>query len=191
MRGSKVKWLASFVMSAIFCRTVTAGEYFDPGLLQNIDGKAALSDTSLLSQGYQPAGTYRVHINVNEKPIMMSNVRFEPDKNKQLVACLSFKAYQKLGVDMSKVSSKAEDNELKTPVCLWKSKFQGLNRLSISQSCSWTLPYPKQYYVMKAFREFLKKSGTMAFRRLLVIISYQASNTLKKARARKTPPTPT
>lgn len=48
MRGSKVKWLASFVMSAIFCRTVTAGEYFDPGLLQNIDGKAALSDTSLL-----------------------------------------------------------------------------------------------------------------------------------------------
>ncbi|ELY4060847.1 fimbrial biogenesis outer membrane usher protein [Cronobacter sakazakii] len=113
MRGSKVKWLASFVMSAIFCRTVTAGEYFDPGLLQNIDGKAALSDTSLLSQGYQPAGTYRVHINVNEKPIMMSSVRFEPDKNKQLVACLSFKAYQKLGVDMSKVSSKAEDNELK------------------------------------------------------------------------------
>ncbi|WP_416821300.1 FimD/PapC N-terminal domain-containing protein, partial [Cronobacter sakazakii] len=100
MRGSKVKWLASFVMSAIFCRTVTAGEYFDPGLLQNIDGKAALSDTSLLSQGYQPAGTYRVHINVNEKPIMMSSVRFEPDKNKQLVACLSFKAYQKLGVDM-------------------------------------------------------------------------------------------
>lgn len=111
MCGIKIKWLASFVMSAIFCRAVTAGEYFDPGLLQNVDGKAALSDTSLLSQGYQPAGTYRVHINVNEKPVMVSSVRFEPDKNKQLVACLSFKAYQKLGVDMNKISSDAKDNE--------------------------------------------------------------------------------
>ncbi|EKY3198635.1 fimbrial biogenesis outer membrane usher protein [Cronobacter turicensis] len=113
MRGTKLKWLASFVMSAIFCRTVAAGEYFDPGLLQAVDGKAALSDTSLLSQGYQPAGTYRVHINVNEKPVMVSSVRFELNKDKQLVACLSFKAYQKLGVDMSKINSDAKDNELK------------------------------------------------------------------------------
>ncbi|WP_105582071.1 fimbria/pilus outer membrane usher protein [Cronobacter turicensis] len=113
MRGTKLKWLASFVMSVIFCRTVAAGEYFDPGLLQAVDGKATLSDTSLLSQGYQPAGTYRVHINVNEKPVMISSVRFEQNKDKQLVACLSFKAYQKLGVDMSKVSSDAKDNELK------------------------------------------------------------------------------
>ncbi|EPN9384257.1 fimbria/pilus outer membrane usher protein [Cronobacter malonaticus] len=113
MRGSKIKWLASFVMSAIFCRTVTAGEYFDPGLLQSVNGEATLSDTSLLSQGYQPAGTYRVHINVNDKPVMISSVRFEQGKDKQLVACLSFKAYQKLGVDMSKVSSKAEDNDVK------------------------------------------------------------------------------
>lgn len=113
MRGTKLKWLASFVMSVIFCRTVAAGEYFDPGLLQAVDGKAVLSDTSLLSQGYQPAGTYRVHINVNEKPVLISSVRFELNKDKQLVACLSFKAYQKLGVDMSKVSSGAKDNELK------------------------------------------------------------------------------
>ncbi|EOL8978103.1 fimbria/pilus outer membrane usher protein [Cronobacter turicensis] len=114
MRGTKLKWLASFVMSAIFCRTVAAGEYFDPGLLQAVDGKAALSDTSLLNQGYQPAGTYRVHINVNEKPVMISSVRFELNKDKQLVACLSFKAYQKLGVDMKKISSDAKDNELKS-----------------------------------------------------------------------------
>ncbi|EPO1789526.1 fimbria/pilus outer membrane usher protein [Cronobacter turicensis] len=125
MRGIKIKWLASFVMSVIFCRAVTAGEYFDPGLLQNVDGKAALSDTSLLSEGYQPAGTYRVHINVNEKPVMISSVRFEPNKEKQLVACLSFKTYQKLGVDMSKVSSSAEDNELKNTCVSMEEQIPG------------------------------------------------------------------
>lgn len=113
MRGTRIKWLASFVASVIFSRAVLAGEYFDPGLLQAVDGNAAIADTSLLSQGYQPPGTYRVHINVNEKPVMFSNVRFEANKDKQLVACLSFKAYEKLGVDMTRVDSKAEDNELK------------------------------------------------------------------------------
>lgn len=113
MRGTRIKWLASFVASVIFSRAVMASEYFDPGLLQAVGGKAAIADTSLLSEGYQPPGTYRVHINVNEKPVMFSNVRFEANKEKQLVACLSFKAYEKLGVDMSKVDTKAEDNELK------------------------------------------------------------------------------
>ncbi|WP_237723675.1 FimD/PapC N-terminal domain-containing protein, partial [Cronobacter sakazakii] len=153
MRGSKVKWLASFVMSAIFCRTVTAGEYFDPGLLQNIDGKAALSDTSLLSQGYQPAGTYRVHINVNEKPIMMSSVRFEPDKNKQLVACLSFKAYQKLGVDMSKVSSKAEDNELKNTCVPMEEQVPGAKSSFDFSKLELDITLP-QTVLLKWFTEF-------------------------------------
>ncbi|EOC1566232.1 fimbrial biogenesis outer membrane usher protein [Cronobacter dublinensis] len=113
MRDTRIKWLASFVASVIFSRAVWAGEYFDPGLLQAVNGNAPVADTSLLSQGYQPPGTYRVHINVNEKPVMFSNVRFEANKDKQLVACLSFKAYEKLGIDMSKLASKAEDNELK------------------------------------------------------------------------------
>lgn len=113
MRGTRIKWLASFVASIIFSRAVLAGEYFDPGLLQAVDGNAAIADTTLLSQGYQPPGTYRVHINVNEKMVMFSNVRFDANKEKQLVACLSFKAYEKLGVEMSKVDSKAEDNEQK------------------------------------------------------------------------------
>jgi len=119
MRGTRIKWLASFVATVMFSRTVLAGEYFDPGLLQAVGGNAAIGDTSLLSQGYQPAGTYRVHINVNEKTVMFSNIRFESNKEKQLVPCLSFSAYEKIGVDMSKVESGAEDNELKktcTPI---------------------------------------------------------------------------
>lgn len=112
MRSTQLTWLASVVMSVFFCRTLCAGEYFDPGLLQAVDGKAALSDTSLLSQGVQPAGTYRVHINVNGNPVMISSVRFDHNKEKQLIACLSFKAYQKLGVNMSKLLSDAKDNEL-------------------------------------------------------------------------------
>lgn len=113
MRRIRLKFLASFVMTMLLSRSAIASEYFDPGLLQAVDGKAALSDTSLLSEGFQPAGIYRVHINVNGNPVVFSSVRFELNKEKQLIACLSFKMYQKLGVDMNKVSSKAEDNELK------------------------------------------------------------------------------
>ncbi|MGL5393547.1 MAG: hypothetical protein ACRDA8_19585, partial [Shewanella sp.] len=58
-------------------RMVIAGEYFDPGLLQSANGSAVINDTSLLSQGFQPAGTYRVQINVNGKPSLVSDVRFE------------------------------------------------------------------------------------------------------------------
>ncbi|HGC6387579.1 TPA: fimbria/pilus outer membrane usher protein [Cronobacter dublinensis] len=111
MHGTRIKWLASFVSSVMFSQSVVAGEYFDPGLLQAVNGNAAISDTSLLSQGYQPPGTYRVHIDVNGNAVLFSSVRFELNKEKQLVPCLSFKTYQKLGVDMSKVSSKAVDNE--------------------------------------------------------------------------------
>lgn len=113
MHGTRIKWLASFVATAIFARSVLAGEYFDPGLLQAVNGNAAISDTSLLSQGYQPPGTYRVHISVNGSVVTVSSVRFELNKEKQLVPCLSYKTYQTLGVDMSKVDSKAQDNELK------------------------------------------------------------------------------
>ncbi|EKK4081097.1 fimbrial biogenesis outer membrane usher protein [Cronobacter dublinensis] len=111
MHGTRIKWLASFVSSVMFSQSVLAGEYFDPGLLQAVNGNAAISDTSLLSQGYQPPGTYRVHIDVNGNAVLFSSVRFELNKEKQLIPCLSFKTYQKLGVDMSKVDSKAVDNE--------------------------------------------------------------------------------
>lgn len=113
MCSTRIKWLAAFVATAIFSRSVLASEYFDPGLLQAVNGNAAISDTSLLSQGYQPPGTYRVHISVNGSVVMVSSIRFELNKEKQLVPCLSFKTYQKLGVDMSKVDSKAQDNEVK------------------------------------------------------------------------------
>ncbi|NCI18115.1 fimbrial biogenesis outer membrane usher protein [Cronobacter muytjensii] len=113
MCSTRIKWLAAFVATAIFSRSVLASEYFDPGLLQAVNGNAAISDTSLLSQGYQPPGTYRVHISVNGSVAMVSSIRFELNKEKQLVPCLSFKTYQKLGVDMSKVDSKAQDNEVK------------------------------------------------------------------------------
>ncbi|ELY4002526.1 fimbrial biogenesis outer membrane usher protein [Cronobacter dublinensis] len=111
MCGAKVKLIASLVSSAIICRSVFAGEYFDPGLLQAVNGQSAITDTSLLSQGYQPPGTYRVHIDVNGKAVMVSSVRFELDKEKRLIPCLSFEAYKKLGVDMSKIDAKAKDNE--------------------------------------------------------------------------------
>lgn len=125
MRGTRIKWLASFVASIIFSRSVFAGEYFDPGLLQAVNGNAAISDTSLLSQGYQPPGTYRVQIDVNDKAILVSSIRFELNKEKQLIPCLSFDTYQKLGVDMSKVDSKAENNELKNSCVAMEEQIPG------------------------------------------------------------------
>lgn len=125
MRSTRIKWLASFVASVVFSRSVIAGEYFDPGLLQAVNGNAAISDTSLLSQGYQPPGTYRVHIDVNGNAVMVSSVRFELNKEKQLVPCLSFKAYEKLGVNMKNINSKAEDNELKNSCITMEEQVPG------------------------------------------------------------------
>ncbi|MEE9682556.1 fimbria/pilus outer membrane usher protein [Lelliottia amnigena] len=113
MRCVKFTWLMPFAVSAVCSHSSWAGEHFDPGLLQSVNGNAVISDTALLSQGFQPPGTYYVHIDVNEKPVLVSNVRFEADKDKQLVACLSFEIYKKLGVDMSKLKSGTEDNGLK------------------------------------------------------------------------------
>lgn len=113
MHRTRIKWLASFVASMVFSRTIVAGEYFDPGLLQAVNGGATIGDTSLLSQGYQPPGIYRVHIDVNGKPLLVSSIRFELNKEKQLIPCFSYKNYQKLGVDMRKIAAKSEDNELK------------------------------------------------------------------------------
>ncbi|WP_312582258.1 fimbria/pilus outer membrane usher protein [Atlantibacter hermannii] len=112
MHGAKFKLIASLVSSAIICRSALAGEYFDPGLLQAVNGQDAITDTSLISQGYQPPGTYRVHIDVNGNAVMVNSVRFELDKEKRLIPCLSFNAYKKLGVDMSKLDTNAKDNEL-------------------------------------------------------------------------------
>ncbi|MDI3361046.1 fimbria/pilus outer membrane usher protein [Lelliottia sp. V89_13] len=100
-------------VSVMLSKTVFAGEYFDPGLLQSANGNTVINDTSLLSQGVQPAGTYRVRIKVNGKPSLISDVRFELNDKKELVPCLSFQTYQKLGVDLKKVASNAEDNSVK------------------------------------------------------------------------------
>ncbi|VDZ75699.1 Uncharacterised protein [Atlantibacter hermannii] len=51
MHGAKFKIIASLVSSAIICRSALAGEYFDPGLLQAVNGQDAITDTSLISQG--------------------------------------------------------------------------------------------------------------------------------------------
>lgn len=101
------------VVSMLVSKIVYAGEYFDPGLLQSANGNTVINDTSLLSQGYQPPGTYRVQINVNGKPSLVSDIRFELNDKKELIPCLSFKIYQKLGVDLKKVASRTEDNSVK------------------------------------------------------------------------------
>lgn len=113
MQHMRYTCLACFIASILLSRPLIAGEHFDAGLLQSVNGGETISDTALLSQGYQPAGLYRVHIDVNGQAAMVSNVRFELNKDNQLVPCLSFKIYKKVGVDMSKIDSKSEDNELK------------------------------------------------------------------------------
>lgn len=100
-------------VSVLCSRIVLAGEYFDPGLLQSANGNTVINDTSLLSQGYQPPGTYRVKINVNGKATLITDVRFELNDKKMLIPCLSFQTYQKLGVDLKKITSKTEDNSVK------------------------------------------------------------------------------
>lgn len=63
-------------VSVMLSEKVFAAEYFDPGLLQSANGNTVINDTSLLSQGVQPAGTYRVQIKVNGNPSLVSDVRF-------------------------------------------------------------------------------------------------------------------
>ena len=113
MRCVKFTWLMPFAVSAVCSQPAWSGEHFDPGLLQSVNGNAVINDTALLSQGFQPPGTYSVHIDVNGKSVLVSNVRFEANSDKQLVACLSFETYKKLGVDMNKLKSGSEDNALK------------------------------------------------------------------------------
>jgi len=113
MRCIKFKWLMPFAVSALSSHSAWSGEHFDPGLLQSVNGNAVINDTALLSQGFQPPGTYSVHIDVNGKSVLVSSVRFEANSEKQLVACLSFELYKKLGVDMSKIKSGTDDNALK------------------------------------------------------------------------------
>jgi len=125
MCSTKNAKIVILTVSIFLSSRVYAKEFFDPGLLQAVNGNAAIADTSLLSEGYQPAGTYRVHIDVNGKSILYSSVRFEPDKDKQLVACLSFQSYQKLGVDMSKIDANAEDNEVKNACISMEEQLPG------------------------------------------------------------------
>ncbi|HEX4500381.1 MAG TPA: fimbria/pilus outer membrane usher protein [Scandinavium sp.] len=107
------KGKACLALSVLFSQSVLAGEYFDPGLLQAVNGNAAIGDTTILSEGYQPPGSYRVQINVNEKPKLIADIRFALNKKKELTPCFSFSVYKKLGVDLNKIASNAEDNDVK------------------------------------------------------------------------------
>lgn len=111
MYSTKYAWLTPVAASLLFVRCAIAGEFFDPGLLQSVNGNMPIGDTSSLSQGRQPPGIYRVKINANGKSIIISDVRFEQNKDQGLVPCLSFSTLQKLGVDMDKVESGIKDNE--------------------------------------------------------------------------------
>lgn len=113
MHSIRISWLAGFVASTFISGNTLAGEYFEPGLLQKLSDGTTITDTSLLSQGAQPPGTYRVHINVNGREASVTSIRFELNNEKQLIPCFTFQMYQKMGVDMSKVDTKAEDNEIK------------------------------------------------------------------------------
>ncbi|WP_227413104.1 hypothetical protein, partial [Enterobacter cloacae complex sp. P4RS] len=67
MRPNFFKWsLISFVLGT-FGQTTSAKEYFDPSLLQAVNGEIPIADTTEMSKGFQPAGVYRVTININQK----------------------------------------------------------------------------------------------------------------------------
>lgn len=126
MYSFRTSWLTPVAASLLLTRVAFAGEYFDPGLLQSVNGSNPIGDTSALSQGHQPPGIYRVKINVNGRAILINDVRFEQNKDKVLVPCLSFSTLQKLGVDMDNVESGMKDNDKDETCTPAETLFPGL-----------------------------------------------------------------
>lgn len=111
MRATDLALACMLVLLDMFNQSAYADMYFDPGLLSPVNGSKTIDDATLLAQGAQPPGEYSVHIFVNGEPAMVSSVRFELDENNKLYPCLGFSAFRKLGVDMSKIKSKSDDND--------------------------------------------------------------------------------
>lgn len=110
-------WNVALFVSGILLSRYANGEYFDPELLESLGGKISANTTSLLSQGTQPPGVYRVRIEVNGTPLMYSSIRFALNKDKALYPCLSFQNYEKIGIDMEKII-KGEKNNAETNACI-------------------------------------------------------------------------
>lgn len=104
---SSAKMVALFFL---FSRVVVSKEYFDPMLLQSIDGKQTITDTSMFSTGGQPPGVYRVNVKVNEQTVLNTSLEFKQNDTDELVPCMSFDLYKKLGLDMEKLTANAKDN---------------------------------------------------------------------------------
>jgi outer membrane usher protein FimD/PapC len=60
---------------------VVSKEYFDPMLLQSIDGKQTITDTSMFSTGGQPPGVYRVNVKVNEQTVLNTSLEFKQKRH--------------------------------------------------------------------------------------------------------------
>ncbi|MBE4994525.1 FimD/PapC N-terminal domain-containing protein, partial [Enterobacter cloacae complex sp. P6RS] len=112
MRPNFFKWsLISFVLGT-FGQTTSAKEYFDPSLLQAVNGEIPIADTTEMSKGFQPAGVYRVTININQKKTYIKDIRFELNKQKELYPCLTYSDYKKFGINIDKILANAKDNAL-------------------------------------------------------------------------------
>lgn len=120
---SSAKMIALYVL---FSRVVASKEYFDPMMLQSIDGKQTITDTSVFTSGGQPPGIYRVNIKVNDQTVLNTSLEFKLNDTNELIPCMSFDLYKKLGLDMEKRVSDAKDNGKNSTCTPIEAQFPGV-----------------------------------------------------------------
>jgi outer membrane usher protein len=74
--------------------------YFDPGLLQPVDGAPEIGDLKSVIANEKKEGTYHVYVDVNGKKFSTEDIQFSL-KDDALVPCLPMAMYAKIGIDPS------------------------------------------------------------------------------------------
>lgn len=103
---SRQKSVPRFVRSAVsLCVLLSIsaahGEaYFDPGLMQPVDGAPPISDLNAVLANQKKEGTYHVYIDVNGDKFATDDIAFSL-KNDELVPCVPMAMYTKIGIDPS------------------------------------------------------------------------------------------
>ncbi|MDK9587585.1 fimbria/pilus outer membrane usher protein [Lelliottia sp. V86_10] len=74
--------------------------YFDPGMMQPVDGAPAIGDLNAVMANQKKEGTYHVYIDVNGEKFATGDIQFSLKKD-ELVPCVPMTMYAKIGIDPS------------------------------------------------------------------------------------------
>lgn len=114
------KFKKKVVFASFFlCFPVLADEYFDPSLLESVNGIAPTTDLKSFEHNKNPPGDYRVKITINSDIYDQRLVKFIVYPSGLLGPCFTRDEYSAMGVDLhSKLSEKlnSDKNDLCYPI---------------------------------------------------------------------------